>query len=168
MDDFLSQQILPAELTHGQGRYDTPVHPLRTEIQALDPRSQTPAAAEQADLIDAAAWNDLRLLFGSEADGVLCDLIDSYLEEALRLLSSIVMAHQSQATQAMITACHAMRSPSASLGALRLASMCGQVEARLRSGLSQWPPNLVDQIQVEAERVFDALRHRRSIMTAGS
>jgi HPt (histidine-containing phosphotransfer) domain-containing protein len=168
MDDVASPQILPAELTHGQGSDSTPVHPLRTEIQAMDPRSQSPAAAEQAELIDTAAWNDLRYLFGSEPDAVLCELIDAYLEEASRLLSSIVMAHQNQATQAMITACHALRSPSASLGALRLASLCGQVEESCRSILRQWPPNLVDQILVEAEWVFDALRNRRSIMTAAS
>jgi HPt (histidine-containing phosphotransfer) domain-containing protein len=168
MDDVPSHQILAAELTHGQARYPTPLHPLRTEIQAMDPRSQSPAVAEQAELINTAAWNDLRHLFGSEADAVLCELIDAYLEEALRLLSSIVLAHQSQATPAMITACHALRSPSASLGALRLASLCGQVEESCRSGLRQWPPNLVDQILLEAEGVFDALHNRRSTMTAAS
>lgn len=102
-------------------------------------------------------------MLGDEADAMLRELIDLYLDDAMRLVSTVVMAHQYHDSQGMITASHSLRSPSASLGALRLASLCGQVEEALRSDPGQWPQDTVDHLLVEAGRVSQALRHRRPV-----
>jgi signal transduction histidine kinase/CheY-like chemotaxis protein/HPt (histidine-containing phosphotransfer) domain-containing protein len=148
MDDFLAKPIVPAQLTYALEHYQ--------------PRDQPQApAGGGADPIDAAAWEELEQAMGDGAAAVLQELIDLYLEDAMRLVSSVVMAHQYHDPPAMIAAAHSLRSPSASLGALRLATLCGQVEESLRSDTELWPQVRIDQLLVEAGRVTEALRQRR-------
>ncbi len=148
MDDFLAKPIVPAQLTYALEHYQ--------------PRDQPQApTGGGADPIDAAAWEELEQAMGDGAAAVLQELIDLYLEDAMRLVSSVVMAHQYHDPPAMIAAAHSLRSPSASLGALRLATLCGQVEESLRSDSELWPQVRIDQLLVEAGRVTEALRQRR-------
>lgn len=121
------------------------------------------AASGQTDPIDAVAWDELRYIIGKETDSVLRELIDAYLADAEPLMLSIVIANHHKDAKAMIKAAHALRSPSASLGALRLASLGGQVEEGLRFDPRQWPQNLVDQMLSEGGRVGKALRDRRPV-----
>lgn len=147
MDDFLAKPIVPAQLTYALEHYQ--------------PRDQPEApAGGGADPIDAAAWDELEQAMGDGAEAVLQELIDLYLEDAMRLVSAVVMAHRYHDPPAMIAAAHSLRSPSASLGALRLATLCGQVEESLRSDSSAWPQVRIDQLLVEAGRVSEALRRR--------
>jgi HPt (histidine-containing phosphotransfer) domain-containing protein len=130
----------------------------------MDHASQSEATAvhvDPLDPIDPAAWDELQQLLGSEADSVLRELIDLYLEDAMRLVSSIVLAQQHKDRHTMIMAVHALRSPSASLGALRLASLGRQVEDGLRFDPQHWPHLLVDQMLIEVECVCLSLRYRR-------
>lgn len=127
----------------------------------MDQASQSEAAAVHVDPINPAAWDELQKLLGSEADSVLLELIDLYLDDAMRLVPSIVMAQQCLDRHAMIMAVHALRSPSASLGALRLASLGRQVEDGLRFDPQHWPHLLVDQMLIEVDRVCLSLRDRR-------
>ncbi len=148
MDDFLAKPIVPAQLTHALEHYQ--------------PRDQPgESAGGGSDPIDAAAWEELSQAMGDGAEVVLQELIDLYLEDAMRLVSALVMAHQSHDASAMVAAAHSLRSPSASLGALGLATLCGQVEESLRSDSELWPQARIDQLLVEAGRVSEALRRRR-------
>ncbi len=150
MDDFLAKPIVPAQLTYALEHYQ--------------PRSQPEApAGGAADPIDAAAWEELAQAMGDGAAAVLQELIDLYLDDAMRLVSAVVMAHQYHDAPAMIAAAHSLRSPSASLGALRLAGLCAQVEESLRSDPELWPQVRIDQLLVEAGRVTEALRRRRPV-----
>lgn len=127
----------------------------------MDQDSDTATVAGSPDPIDSAAWAELQHILGPEADPVLRELIDVYLEDAQRLVSSILTAHQHQDTQAMIMAAHALRSPSASLGARRLAALGGQIEEHLRCEAQAWPQRLIEQMLMEADRVCASLRRRR-------
>jgi HPt (histidine-containing phosphotransfer) domain-containing protein len=146
-----------------------PFHPsvwVRRQVRPalrLTAGSEIVAAPGQADPIDAAAWDELQHIIGKETDSVVRELIDAYLCDAEPLVSSIVMANHYKDAKAMIKAAHALRSPSASLGALRLASLGGQVEEGLRFEPQQWPQNLVDQMLSEAALVGNALRERRPV-----
>lgn len=149
MDDFLAKPIVPAQLTYALEHYP--------------PRDQpgpTPAAAGP-DPIDAAAWEELEQSLGEGAEPLIQELIDLYLDDAMRLVSAVVLAHQYHDPPAMITAAHSLRSPSASLGALALAALCREVEESLRSDPEAWPQIRIDQLLAEAGRVTEALRRRR-------
>ncbi|MBW4531390.1 MAG: response regulator [Aphanothece saxicola GSE-SYN-MK-01-06B] len=150
MDDFLAKPIVPAQLTYALEHYH--------------PRAQPEAPAGGGDdPIDAAAWEELAQAMGDGAAAVLQELIDLFLDDAMRLVSALVMAHQYHDAPAMIAAAHTLRSPSASLGALRLAGLCAEVEESLRSDPELWPQVRVDQLLVEAGRVSEALRQRRPV-----
>lgn len=134
------------------------------DVQVMDQYRDTAAAAGSIDPIDPAAWAELQDLLGLQADLVLCELIDVYLEDAQRMVTSIVFANQHQDSQAMIMAAHALRSPSASLGACRLASMACQIEESLRFDPQRWPQQrLVDQMLHEVGRVCRSLKQRRPV-----
>ncbi len=149
MDDFLTKPIVPAQLSYALEHYT--------------PRDQpeAPPGAAGDDPIDAGAWGELELSLGDGAEPLLQELIDLYLEDATSLVSAVVMAHQYHDPPAMIAAAHSLRSPSASLGALGLAGLCGAVEESLRSDPETWPRLRIDQLLVEAGRVTEALRQRR-------
>ncbi len=149
MDDFLAKPIVPAQLTYALEHYPPRDQPVAPPVPGGD------------DPIDAGAWQELEQSLGDGAETLLQELIDLFLEDALRLVSAIVMAHQSHDPPAMIAAAHSLRSPSASLGALGLAGLCGTVEESLRSDPKVWPQLRIDQLLVEAGRVTEALRQRR-------
>lgn len=149
MDDFLAKPIVPAQLSYALEHY-TPRD-----------QSEAPPGAAGDDPIDAGAWGELELSLGDGAEPLLQELIDLYLEDATSLVSAVVMAHQYHDPPAMIAAAHSLRSPSASLGALGLAGLCGTVEESLRSDPETWPQLRIDQLLVEAGRVTEALRQRR-------
>jgi signal transduction histidine kinase/CheY-like chemotaxis protein/HPt (histidine-containing phosphotransfer) domain-containing protein len=163
MNDFLGKPIVPADLTHALEHYQPRVTPriMDHEAKAGSSVSAENEGGGAGDPIDAAAWQELHQVLGPDADAMLTELIDLYLQDALRQVSSIVVAHQFRDGAGMIAAAHSLRSPSASLGAQRLASLCSQVEEALRSDPSQWPQGAVDDLLIEAGRVSEALRRRR-------
>lgn len=163
MNDFLGKPIVPADLTHALEHYQPRVTPriMEHEATAGSSVSVENEGGGGGEPIDAATWQELHQVLGDDADTMLIELIDLYLQDALRQVSSIVVAHQFRDGPGMIAAAHSLRSPSASLGAQRLATLCAQVEESLRSDPSQWPQAAVDNVLIEAGRVSEALRRRR-------
>jgi HPt (histidine-containing phosphotransfer) domain-containing protein len=110
--------------------------------------------------IDPQAWSELRALGGEDADSMVDELIDMYLEESIVLLEAIQRDHQSSQPQCLARSSHALRSPSATLGALRLAEHCRQVEeASTRGALP--PDAVIQELMEEAQRVIIDLQSRR-------
>ncbi|WP_233130177.1 ATP-binding protein [Synechococcus sp. 1G10] len=167
MDAFLGKPIVPSDLVHALEHYQPRQNQTNVDAEPMgeSPQSSQATFGGGADPIHDAAWQELQQVLGADGDEVLRELIDLYMQDAMRLVSSIVMAHQLQDSQGMITAAHALRSPSDSLGAQLLASLCGQVEESLRSNPLHWPQDTVDRLLVEAGRVSEALRRRRPLET---
>jgi signal transduction histidine kinase/DNA-binding NarL/FixJ family response regulator len=163
MDDFLGKPIVLSDLVNALEHYQ-PAHTSimnHTDHQTMAASSSGWVDGESSDPIDPEAWKELEQMLGSDADEHLTGLIDMYLHDALGQVSAIVMAHQFRDVQGMIKAAHSLHSPSASLGAKKLASLCGEVEDSLRSDSGHWPQISVDNLLVEAGRVSECLRRRR-------
>lgn len=116
--------------------------------------------------LDEAIWADLRAMGGDDAEAMLRELIDLYLEDAPPLLEAIQAAHDRRDARGLAFHAHALRSPSASLGALTLAEACRQLEAAADALPDPWPdsglePTLVRDVLSEAGRVVSALQERR-------
>jgi signal transduction histidine kinase/HPt (histidine-containing phosphotransfer) domain-containing protein len=158
MDDFLSKPVAPADLAHALDHY-------RPQPTGDGPPPEAEPAegsgAARAEPIDTGAWNELRDVLGEEADAALKELIDLFLEDALRLVSAVVVAQQNGDAAAMISAVHSLRSPSASLGAKHLAELCSRIEETLRSPPAPWPQECIEDLLIESGRVSEALRRRR-------
>ncbi|MFQ6537332.1 MULTISPECIES: response regulator [Aphanothece] len=166
MDDFLSKPIAPADLAHALDHYCPPSGtPAPAPMPLpLRPTGSSPANDPGPDpfrTIDPDAWEELRSVLGDEADAGLRELIDLFLEDALELVSAVVVSQQNSDATGMIRAAHALRSPSASLGAKELAALCSRVEDGLRAESAPWPQESIDSLLLEAGRVSEALRRLR-------
>jgi signal transduction histidine kinase/CheY-like chemotaxis protein len=167
MDDFVSKPIAPADLSHALDHYRPQTGgratPAGAEVAAVttDSTAQSQGAESAPAAIDAKVWAELQEMLGEEADAALCDFIDLFMEDALKLLSAVVVAQRNADAEAMIRAVHALRSPSASLGAVPLATLCSRIEETLRSPPAAWPQDAIDALLIESGRVSEALRQRR-------
>lgn len=132
------------------------------EPESLDLR-QTPAPVTLSsdDPIDTRAWDELRELGGPGADEMIAELIDIYAEDAAQLVSSLLEASQAGDHPSLAAAAHALRSPSASLGALDLAERCRLLEQASASAEEAVPVGLIDDLLSELERVLAALKALR-------
>jgi signal transduction histidine kinase/HPt (histidine-containing phosphotransfer) domain-containing protein len=159
MDDFLSKPIAQADLAHAIDHYHPQPGPGgRLEGGAAADRAE---AGRGEPAIDPAAWEELREVLGEEAEAGLRELVDLFLEDALRLVSAVVVAQQNADAPAMIAAVHSLRSPSASLGAKRLAELCSTIEDTLRAPPAPWPQASIDALLLESGRVSETLRRLR-------
>jgi signal transduction histidine kinase/DNA-binding NarL/FixJ family response regulator len=167
MDDFVSKPIAAADLTHALDHYRPQSESLPPAVAAEagevnpDSTAQTPGSPEPPPALDSQIWNELREMLGEDGDSGLGELIDLFLEDALKLVSAIVVAQRNADADAMIRAVHALRSPSASLGAVQLAALCSRVEESLRRSAAAWPQEAIDALLIESGRVTEALRQRR-------
>jgi HPt (histidine-containing phosphotransfer) domain-containing protein len=84
------------------------------------------------EVIDPQIWQELLALGGHEPEAMVEELLDMYLEDIPRQKASIMEACHSRNYPALAATAHALRSPSASLGALRLADHCRCVELAAR------------------------------------
>lgn len=164
MNDFISKpislQALRDVLEHFQPQQvvQPPTHAGPASLPTRDPN---------LDPIDDTAWRDLTDLLGEGADATLTELIDMYLQDVVALMARLVTALQLRDAEAMAQAVHGLRSPSASLGALRLADLCRQVEQTLRSPDGPWPQRTIDELLQESGLVTAALRRRRPAEASG-
>jgi|LNFM01.1.fsa_nt_gb HPt (histidine-containing phosphotransfer) domain-containing protein len=92
-----------------------------------------PAPAAQAPTaLDAAAIARLRELDPSGQQGVVVRVLTTYDSSLRRLLAQLEAGRDQAATVASVA--HTLKSSSASVGALRMAAACADIELRLRAG----------------------------------
>ncbi|MFY8150126.1 MAG: response regulator [Prochlorococcaceae cyanobacterium] len=111
-------------------------------------------SAQGAPCIDATVWQQLLELTGDSP----AELVDLFLEDCLQLVGKVMEASGQGDAQVLAQACHALRSPSATLGALGLAECCRTVEEGVRSGAADNAFLAVPPLLEEAGRVMAELR----------
>jgi CheY-like chemotaxis protein len=113
-----------------------------TSVAAPDAREDSPATE-----IDAKALEEIRALQRTGSPDLLEKIVDRYLKDAPRLLQSMREAAATANGDVLRRAAHTLKSTSATLGAIRLAQHCREIESRARSGrladAGQWL-NLVE------------------------
>lgn len=111
------------------------------------------------DVIDPLVWAELLELLEDDDPDILGEMIDSYLEDASTALALIQEASERGDAVALRRAVHALRSPSASLGASDLARSCGEIEKSLRDAAEYdpWTTAGIDALHAETKRAMAAL-----------
>lgn len=121
-----------------------------------DPRSESGAADSSAAVLDAACLDQLHAL-DPVGGSFLQRVLQTYQRSLAAQAEAIGQAFGAGDTAALSHAAHALKSASASVGALQLSRLCAQIEQAVRDAHPELLPGLVSQFQEEAVRVQGAV-----------
>jgi HPt (histidine-containing phosphotransfer) domain-containing protein len=117
--------------------------------------------SDPQDPIDRQAWTELLAIAGSDPSEMIEELVGLFEEDAANYIATIRRSRETPELEELRSTAHALKSPSATLGALELAECCRRLElaclAEDRSSLIQ----LIDELLVEFERALSALQSIR-------
>ncbi len=176
MDDYLSkpfaQDQLQAILSRWlpqRGAEATPEQERSTfDVRRSDPDPQTSTLDPQPSnlplgsyvevpTIDPRAWESIRALQRPGQPDMLCKVIGKYLTSSRQLIETMRTAVPQHDAPALHRTAHSLKSCSATLGALRLAALCKEVEAMGRANVLDHIATLWDKLEAEYKLVHEAL-----------
>ncbi len=148
MDDYISKPIQVEELTQ-----------VLMQCQRL-PDSPYFCSITKTH-VDPKALHKLQDMLGEPASEALAEVIDSYLENAPKLIEAIRTAVSCQDAASLQQAAHTLKSSSAALGATTLSQLCQELEAIGQAGTVISGTERVSQLEAEYEEVRTALQAER-------
>jgi two-component system, sensor histidine kinase and response regulator len=152
MDDYLAKPVerdlLDAVLEHW-----TSTDP---GVQTVAPTATPADTADDDDAFDAETVATLRDIL-SEQPGAFTSVTDEFLDSTARSLEAAWRARAAGDRQLLLRELHAVTGGAATLGAVRLASACRDVESRLRRG-DDADADDVARIEAELDRARAWLR----------
>ena len=174
MDDYLSKPFSQKQLLAVLARYLTPQPPAAESVETTEtavPRpeqtelpSPTPTVvpvhteSESSSPIDTNAIDQIRALQRPNAPNVVHKIINSYLKDAPQLLEAARQAIAKNDASMLYRTAHSLKSTSATLGALNLASLCKELEAIGRAQTTTRADTLLVAIEREYTHVQEALK----------
>jgi signal transduction histidine kinase/CheY-like chemotaxis protein/HPt (histidine-containing phosphotransfer) domain-containing protein len=163
MDDYVSKPIQVVELVTAlkRSRAASATQQLRA-VQIA--RADTQGDSDM--VLDPKALRNLLNLVGQD-QAALGELIDSFLDEAPRLLAGMRQAVEQQDAAALTLNAHSLKSNGTDLGATTFAGLCRQLEALGRQGSLDGALQLLEQAEAEYQRVQAALQAWRQSSGAG-
>ena len=124
MDDYISKPIRPEELVRALSNCQEKVNYSRLSKAESD--QELLVDPDAGEVIDEIALQQLREMVGQNE--VFVKVINSYLEEAPKLLQAIANAITEEQIADFRLPAHSLKSTSATLGAIRLSEFCQQLE----------------------------------------
>jgi HPt (histidine-containing phosphotransfer) domain-containing protein len=110
-----------------------------------------------APVLDPAVLDELRAATGDD-DEFLRDLVATYVDEAAGHLDALGQAAAAVDAASIVRPAHTLKSSSASIGAMRLASICRDIEAAGREGRADNAVGAVDLVRSTWTETLEALR----------
>ena len=190
MDDYISKPIRVEELIQAlrkcqsQGAGETgrrgdgetgrrgdeeqsliPIWSEETEVQLESCTSgllQLPAPEHPIPAIDPMLLQSFREMIGENADSILVEMIDCYLEDAPKLVSALISAVDQGDAKQLRACAHTLKSSSLTLGATTLSNLCKELEVISRAGNTEGGADKVLLLKAEYERVQAALQIERT------
>ncbi|MFP4122194.1 MAG: PAS domain S-box protein [Coleofasciculus sp.] len=163
MNDYISKPIRPEAL----------VQALTTYAQVLDQEGrdrirdcsdedvfvpETPSESSETPALDRQVLQDLREIAGDDFEGLIAEVIDSYLEDSPPRVQAIHSAIAHDDANALHQSAHGLKSSSLTIGATGLAQLCADLEALGCTGNLEPASSLISQFDAEYERVVAALQ----------
>lgn len=173
MDDYISKPIRMTTLIEAFERYKTcklsPYKPLVSSpkissvSQDFSVISKNYLSSQIQDKIpnsclDQETINSLISMAGEDADIILAEVFNSYLEDAPQRLQAIQDAITNQDALMLQKSAHALKSLSVTVGAVYLAELAGELEVKGRTGSLNYVQSLMEQLTQEYENVKVALQ----------
>ena len=135
--------------------------PLAYQLPIFAPATDETSLHSLSSPIDAKVLESFRDMAGEMADLVLAEMIECYLEEAPKLLSTIAQAIEEQDAVQLRSGAHTLKASSATLGAMTLSNLCRKLEVMSRIGNTEYGVEKLPQLEAEYERVKIALQLER-------
>jgi signal transduction histidine kinase/DNA-binding response OmpR family regulator len=157
MDDYLSKPYTKEDLRTVLERW-VPGGSQKTSVEAGGQRGVENSRPTDSARLDEQTWTDLRALEReSNVQGLVSRMIDTYLKSSEELARHIRDAVQAEDAANMARASHTLKSSSAQVGALGLAALCKEIEARGKTGSMEGAQELLAQFSEELEAVHEDL-----------
>jgi CheY-like chemotaxis protein/HPt (histidine-containing phosphotransfer) domain-containing protein len=103
----------------------------------------------QHSIIDDAVFEDIEVMSGAQADSLIRNIIDLYLQKTPVLLDEIHHGVQEGDSEKLFKAAHALKSSSANVGAMKVSAIAKKLEKMAREGL-------LEQAKQEIEHLLDS------------
>ncbi|MEQ8753676.1 MAG: PAS domain S-box protein [Coleofasciculus sp. G1-WW12-02] len=163
MNDYISKPIRPEALVQALNNYSQVLAQAgrdsitdHSDEDVLVP--ETPSDSSATPALDRQVLQDLREIAGDDFEGLIAEVIDSYLEDSPPRVQAIHSAIAHDDANALHQSAHALKSSSLTIGATGLAQLCADLEARGRTGNLESVLTLLSQFDAEYERVVAALQ----------
>ncbi len=161
MDDYLTKPYTKDEMRGLLSKWleTSPAAPASPEPVAVE-ESVAPASQEIAGgpppSLDPAALQNLAAQAQNGTD-LLSRIVATYVSSSTELAAELRAGAAAEDPKRMAMAAHTLKSSSAQVGAMKLSSLCKEIEARGRGGSVQGVTELLDQVFSELESVHEGL-----------
>ena len=153
MNDYVSKPIRVEALVEALERG---AKTLRISSESNEARATPEAPQVSSNLLDPAALENLRAMAGGDP-AFVAELIETFLEDAPKLLSDMARALETGDAAGLRLAAHSLKSNGAEFGATAFSELCKQLEVIGKSGDLSGAKGLVTQASAEFSRVGTAL-----------
>lgn len=150
MDDYISKPIRTEELM--QALLRCPPH-----LDAI----MVSSTSNTAVVIDPQALEALRELGGDEAEALLQEIIDTYLEDTPKLLQAIALALAKQDAIELKQSLHTLQVTSTHIGAVVLCEICQTLDPMQPPTATATQQDWLAQLETEYQKVAVALQAER-------
>jgi CheY-like chemotaxis protein/HPt (histidine-containing phosphotransfer) domain-containing protein len=151
MDDYVSKPVTLETLAAAARKWAAPT-PSPADA-GPDPAASPASGGPALDVTAVAALRDL----GGEDTLFVHDLIEAFVQDAVADMATLHAAADTGNATALERAAHTLTSTSASIGALRMSALCGELQALGRTGSVAGAAGRVTQLATEFERVRQAI-----------
>jgi HPt (histidine-containing phosphotransfer) domain-containing protein len=160
MDDYISKPIRVEELVRALSKCVPHKMSQAREVMPQAIEMQSDKMQQLPVVLDSTALDRLRKTVGGDA-AVLAELIDSFLEDAPKLLTTLRQASQKGDVAGVRLAAHSLKSNAADFGAMHFSNLCKELEQLGKAGNLEGATALVEQVELEYEKVRMALEALR-------
>jgi HPt (histidine-containing phosphotransfer) domain-containing protein len=111
-----------------------------------------------AGVLDGDALARLQELDPTGNAGLVARVLATYTNSLQRHLAELQAARRNADVQGQRHVVHTLKSSSASVGALKVSTLCGDIERKLRDGLTEALEEQFEELTAEATRLLAALQ----------
>ncbi len=158
MNDYVSKPVRIEALMEIFHNYQNLQQPLNQDSDSTAVFNREESMGNALPVIDAQILQELKDMAGDDGDEMVAELIDSYLEDAALKPQEIRRAIDRDDAEYLRDSAHALKSLSATIGAVSLAEVCTRLEAIGRSGTTSNACTLLKKLDTEYQRVETALQ----------
>ena len=153
MNDYLSKPFSSEQLFAILLRWIRPVR----ETTSAQETTRDPTPSAERPVISEAILDGIRNLERAGAPGLLTEVLSLYLNEAAELASRLVTAVEMGDIDSLTRLAHSLKSASANVGAMKLATLCAEIEGLVRTKAMGSLVTTAAAIQLELDAVHGAL-----------